>query len=448
MPQTDPKSSSSGIGQQQTAQTIPYSPPYPQQFEDDTIELYELWITIWKWKWLVIALTVVAAIGSVVYALATPRVYKAEALLLSPKGKDVQAMTVMGLKKLSEGGKTHIMVTGPSAEDIFSKYKQNLNSRTLHKKFIKEYGLMNLLAPDRTPETRDEDIYQAFSKKIKLGEENEITSLSIELHDSVMAAQWVNDLTEFVDKETVAMIVDDLRNSIANQIKSVEYTIISKKQMVIKRREDQISEIEIKIKSKRVMSEIRRKDQIVRYQEAAKTAQVLGIMTGLTQQTKIVENSRGIIQPINPTETTGNSPITQMNVDIATATTPLFFMGYDALLSELDILMSRSNDDPFIPGLRDLQEQLALLNSIESEDSFIDGLRDLQEQLALLRTIKFDQEKMSAVSIDQPAYPPNSPINPNRRFIVSIATVVGLFLGIFLAFFIEFVVNQRKKHLG
>jgi uncharacterized protein involved in exopolysaccharide biosynthesis len=53
---------------------------------------------------------------------------------------------------------------------------------------------------------------------------------------------------------------------------------------------------------------------------------------------------------------------------------------------------------------------------------------------------------MSAVYIDRPAYPPNLPIKPNRRMIVSLATVVGLFSGIFLAFFIEFLQNQRKKH--
>ena len=38
-------------------------------------------------------------------------------------------------------------------------------------------------------------------------------------------------------------------------------------------------------------------DKIVRYTEASQTAKNLGIMTGLAQQTKIVENSRGIIQP-------------------------------------------------------------------------------------------------------------------------------------------------------
>ena len=151
------------------------------------------------------------------------------------------------------------------------------------------------------------------------------------------------------------------------------------------------------------MAAQRRKDQITRYAENAEIAKQLGII-GRVDATNIIQT-------------------TQMNLDIATATTPLYYLGYEALMTEIKILSNRKSDDPFIAGLRDLQEQLALLSSI-----------------------KLDQEKMTAVYIDQAAYPPNSPIKPNRRLIVSLATVVGLFSGIFLAFFIEFVQDQRKKH--
>ena len=68
MTQTDSQSSS-GQEQQQTAKIAPYPYPYPQQFEEDTIDLYELWITLWNGKWLVIAVTVVVALGSIFFAL-------------------------------------------------------------------------------------------------------------------------------------------------------------------------------------------------------------------------------------------------------------------------------------------------------------------------------------------------------------------------------------------
>ena len=94
MPQASPKSSS-GQEQQQTAQAVPNSFPYPQHFEEETFDLYQLWITLWNRKWLVIAVTVVAALGSIVYALQLQHIYKAEALLLPPKGKDIQLMNVL-----------------------------------------------------------------------------------------------------------------------------------------------------------------------------------------------------------------------------------------------------------------------------------------------------------------------------------------------------------------
>ena len=70
--------------QHQALQTMTYIPQYTQPFEDDTIDLYELWITLWSKKWLVIGVTVIAALGSVVFALLQPPVYKAEALLVPP----------------------------------------------------------------------------------------------------------------------------------------------------------------------------------------------------------------------------------------------------------------------------------------------------------------------------------------------------------------------------
>ena len=100
MPVTDSKPTSDNP-QTQAPQNVQYAAPYPQQFEDDTIDLYELWITLWNKKWLVIAVTVIAALGSVVYALLTPKIYKAEALLLPPRSKDGELYTNELLSKVA-----------------------------------------------------------------------------------------------------------------------------------------------------------------------------------------------------------------------------------------------------------------------------------------------------------------------------------------------------------
>jgi chain length determinant protein (polysaccharide antigen chain regulator) len=203
----------------------------------------------------------------------------------------------------------------------------------------------------------------------------------MESDDPEFAAKLVNDYVSFFDLETVGALVSDARNNIQEKIIDIEY----------------------KIASKREMAKLRREDQVIRYQEASKIALVLGIKKRV-DATNIIQN-------------------TQMNVDIATASTPLYYLGIEALTAEIQILSSRKSDDPFISGLR-----------------------DLQENLALLRSIKIEEEGMHSVTVDQAAYPPKNRIKPNRRLIVSLGTVVGLFLGIFLVFVVSFVQKQKETH--
>ena len=76
---------------------------------------------MWNKKGLVIAVTVIATLGSVVYALLQPPIYKAEALLLPPKAKDVQSLNVQEVQG----------VQGVTAAGVFAAFKNNLSSRSL-----------------------------------------------------------------------------------------------------------------------------------------------------------------------------------------------------------------------------------------------------------------------------------------------------------------------------
>ena len=106
MPNTDSKPTSEKE-QTQAPQIPPHTPNYTQQIEDDTIDLYELWINLWDKKWLVIAVTAISALGSVVYALLQPFVYKAEALLLPPKAENIQSLQhLQELPGIPSGHKT------------------------------------------------------------------------------------------------------------------------------------------------------------------------------------------------------------------------------------------------------------------------------------------------------------------------------------------------------
>ena len=320
MPNTDSKPTSEKE-QTQAPQISPHTPPYTQQIEDDTIDLYELWITLWNKKWLVIAVTAISALGSVVYALLQPFVYKAEALLLPPKANDIQSLSVQGVLKTS-------------SNIVFATFKNNLSSRRLQKKFIEDQGLMDILAPGRTPETRDIEILESFSRMILVEKKEDVSfaedisfaegfSVTMESDDPEFAAKTVNDYIRFFDLSTIQMLVAAGRNSISSRIRDIEYTIASKRQMAKQRRED----------------------TILRHEEAAVIAGKLGVRDRV-DTTNVVQNNQ---------------------LNISKSSTPLYYRGYRALNAEINILKNRKSDDPFISGLRDLQEKLALLHSIKIE---------------------------------------------------------------------------------
>ena len=131
--------------QPQALQTVTYVPQYAQPFEDDTIDLYELWITLWNKKWLVIAVTVIAALGSVVYALQLPSVYKAEALLLPPSAKDIQSLNFPGVIEVNTGDTVTFVegVQGINPTSVFAEFKQ-INSVIIKLLWIRS-SILNIL---------------------------------------------------------------------------------------------------------------------------------------------------------------------------------------------------------------------------------------------------------------------------------------------------------------
>ncbi len=382
MPKEDTKNTSG----QKKQLTDPVVAQYRQHLEED-IDLYELCLTLWKRKFLLITWTIVAVSVSIVYVVQQPQIFIAKTIFFPPEEKDFQTLNILELQKqIIREPEVNYLSYNIDSKTVFRNFKKNLKSRKIQKKFIKEFGLKEILNPDNSPDTIDEDIYREFAEMIIIEEEDGIFALSIEFNDPEIVSQWVNDFTKFIDKETINIMAENLKKTIENKIKKIEYTITSK----------------------RALAERRREDQIIRYSEHAEIAKKLG-MIGRVDATNIIQN-------------------TKMNADKtgirrqSTATSPLYYLGYEALMTEIGILRDRKSDDPFITGLRDLQEQLALLNAINIE-----------------------KENLSSVHIDEIAFTPKSPIKPNRKLIVTIAALAGIFSGIFLIFFIEFIETQRKK---
>ncbi|MGA1600040.1 MAG: Wzz/FepE/Etk N-terminal domain-containing protein, partial [bacterium] len=75
---------------QQPAEQVPvvYAPPpaYWSPPEDDTIDLLELLQTLWRWRWLIVALMVAGLLGSYAVVQVLPKKYTASVMYYAPKG--------------------------------------------------------------------------------------------------------------------------------------------------------------------------------------------------------------------------------------------------------------------------------------------------------------------------------------------------------------------------
>lgn len=114
-------------------------------YNDDEIDLRELWNVIWQGKWKIIAITSVFVIASVFYALSLPNIYKSEALLM-PNNQE-QGGGGLGALAGQFGGLASLagINLGGGSTDKTGYALEVLKSREFLYKFIEENDLKLVL---------------------------------------------------------------------------------------------------------------------------------------------------------------------------------------------------------------------------------------------------------------------------------------------------------------
>ena len=239
-------------------------PPQAYAQQDDEIDLKELFIALWKGKWIIILVTVIFAVGGVLYALSQPNTYKAEAVLASANDSKSGGLAAMasqfgGLASLAG------ISLGGGGTDSKAMALATLQSRQFLNAFIHKYDLLvPLMAgekwnpstdtlqlnpeiydtqskiwirevePGKTPEPTDWEAYKEFKKIIAVSEskDNGLVTLSITHLSPTIAKQWVDwlviDLNAWVKKQSL----DEARRNISYLEEQIERTSISDMQSV------------------------------------------------------------------------------------------------------------------------------------------------------------------------------------------------------------------------
>jgi len=178
--------------------------------EEDEIDLLEYWWIIWKRKWLIIGVSLLAGVLAAAYSLTLPNIYRAEVLLApvsdeSSKGGGLSATLggfggLASLAGISLGG-------GGNVEENLAV----LQSREFLWSFIKDQKLMPVLFADdwdadkkkwkeSEPAKRPNrwDAYRQLSQilNVSTDKKSNLVTVAVEWTDPELAAQWANLLVK------------------------------------------------------------------------------------------------------------------------------------------------------------------------------------------------------------------------------------------------------------
>lgn len=239
-------------------------PPQAYAQPEDEIDLKELFIALWKGKWIIILMTLIFAAGGVFYALQQPNTYKAEAVLASSNDNQSGGLAAMASQFGGLATLAGINLGGGST-DSKAMALATLQSRKFLNAFINKYDLLiPLMAgkswnaandtlqldpgiydaqnqqwvrevePGKSPIPTDWEAYKEFKTLLAVSEskDNGLVTVSITHLSPTVAKQWVDWLIKELNAWTKRESLDETRRNIQYLEAQIEQTSISDMQAV------------------------------------------------------------------------------------------------------------------------------------------------------------------------------------------------------------------------
>ena len=219
---------------------------FAQTTNDDEIDLRELFSVIWQSKWLIIAITAVFAIGSVIFAIMQPNIYKSEALLAPASEEQGGGLSALAGQFGGLASMAGINLGGGGGVDKTQMAIEVMKSRQFTSQFIQKHNILpDLMAIDKwnmddnsityntalyspsdntwvrevkapfKPEPSMQEAYKQFIKvfSVSLAKDTGMVTVSVEHLSPVIAQQWVTWLVEDINKTMKERDVDEANRS-------------------------------------------------------------------------------------------------------------------------------------------------------------------------------------------------------------------------------------------
>ncbi|AAC06758.1 putative protein [Aquifex aeolicus VF5] len=364
---------------------------YPM-YEEDEIDLYELWVVLKK-RFRVILLTLVIFIaGAVAYVFIAPPVYKTEAVIFPIGGEKTNLPSIL------EG----LPVPLPSVADKVT-VESVLKSRTLRERVIEKLNLMPVLFKDLWDESRNtwrQDLEPEDIPTILDGAEllEDLISVS-----SNKKTGTITFSVEFPEDPHMAYKIAQVSLEEAYKILNEKSWSLAKKHRIFL--ENQIKEV---LNKQKVLEEV-----------------YLKFIKGEIKEVPIVVDERFISKIFKES---------------------LNYENNDKFDIPGNLKQNLERNIPIAKGMnRNLPEYQFNYQKLQWQFEVLKNLLSTlfqQYQIAKANEVK---ESVSFQIIDPP-YIPQKPAKPKKALILAVSFVSGLFTGIFLAFFKEWLNNARKRY--
>lgn len=234
---------------------------------EDEIDLRELFLTLWNAKWLIAVITSLFTVASVVYALSSTEIYRAEALLAPAAQQESSGGAISNLAGQFGGlaSLAGINLSGGSAVDKTTLALETIKSRQFLASFIERHNVLVPLfaanswngAPDglvintelydlttnqwhrdveppRTPEPSLQEAHERFNAILDVEkDETGLVRISVNHLSPYVAAEWVTWLVEDVNAYMKQRDIAEAQKSISFLQRQIDQTSLAEMRQML-----------------------------------------------------------------------------------------------------------------------------------------------------------------------------------------------------------------------
>ena len=370
---------------------------YLSPYEDDTIDLFELFLTIWNWKWLILIIFILGTVGSYGVTSILPKTYEASVLFLT-EDENALKRVVSNPKLIYE------IVKNENLTDII--LKGSTIDKNQDSEFSPEEQATAILLGKNTLSFNKEgynftssESSKYFEGDIRLNSLPDFSILKIQ-HSNPQSAQYLsNHLPELLNQYSV--------NS--------EQEFYIKERLKLQKQLDDIRDSQ----EKKLLEITNLTQKGVTTVNLVEGGSDINIMTQLKLRLGEKLADKALAFASNEQE-----KYQKINKEIEALQNEIFFQ---------ENLIKQSETH----GVKIKGKQKIFENLVFQETKILEINQKIEQKLMDLKNRRV--EILSSATL------PESPIKPKTRLIVALSAVVSLFVGIFLVFVIEFIKNAKSR---